>query len=156
MFRIIRDTHFDFMGARKGAAILSALLILATVVSLIAHGGPRYGIDFTGGRLLDLGFSGAEVPAGDVRSALAEQGITDVEVQAYEKGEGGASGVLIRFTGTAQWEVGSGEVSPSQALKERLESEHPGLSIDLRREDSVGPKIGSELRSRAIKAASTE
>ena len=55
---IIRPgTNFDFIGKKTYALILSCFLILIGAVSLIMHGGPRYGIDFAGGVLVQVKFS---------------------------------------------------------------------------------------------------
>ena len=43
------DVNINFVGRRKIAYIVSFVMILASIVSLIAHGGPKYGIDFAGG-----------------------------------------------------------------------------------------------------------
>lgn len=155
MFRIIRETNIDFMGARKVALIISLALIVAGLVSLLAHGGPRYSVDFSGGRLVDLGFGSSDVVAADVRASLARIGLPDVEVQHYgadnlsEEG----NGVILRFKDDQTLATTSGDAaSPSAAIIEALEADNPGLSVDLRREESVGPKIGSELRGRAVQA----
>jgi preprotein translocase SecF subunit len=153
MIRLIGQTNINFMGARKVAFIISALALLAGVVSLIAHGGPHYSIDFAGGRLIELAFVQETVPASDVRDALASIGLSDVEVQNVDSGgaTGANPGVILRFKEEALTTDETGGSPTAQiitALKERVS----GLEVDVRREESVGPKIGSELRGDAIKA----
>jgi preprotein translocase subunit SecF len=47
--QLFKKTHFDFVGKRRWAYAFSALLLGSGIVSLIMKGGPRLGIDFTGG-----------------------------------------------------------------------------------------------------------
>jgi len=51
-----RQTEFDFMGKKQTAIRLSAILILIGIISVIIHGGLKYGIDFAGGTLVQLKF----------------------------------------------------------------------------------------------------
>ena len=154
MFQIIGETHIDFMKSRVLAVCISGAVILAGIISLAAHGGPRYSIDFAGGRLVDLAFVNQPVPASDVRASLARIGLGDAEVQQYEAGAAGEhSGVVVRFKEETTIEGRSvDEVSPTPAIIRALEEDHPGLEVDLRREESVGPKVGAELRNRAIQS----
>jgi len=155
MFKIIGDTRIDFMSRRRVGYIISAVVLLAGIISLIAHGGPRYSIDFAGGRLIEYGFPADDISAGDVREALSSIGLNDVEVVHFDAGgnTGGMSGVTLRIKEEHLDETGAPDaVSPSPAIIEAIQASHPGVSLELRREESVGPKIGSELRGRAIQA----
>ena len=56
-FEIIkRDTNIDFVGMRKYAYVFSAVLLLASFLSLLVKGGPQYGIDFAGGFNIQVKF----------------------------------------------------------------------------------------------------
>ncbi|MFC1896779.1 hypothetical protein ACFL0Q_09015 [Thermodesulfobacteriota bacterium] len=57
------DINLDFVGKRKIAFGFSFVVILLSVLSLIIHGGPRYGVDFAGGVLLQLKFGSFTTPA---------------------------------------------------------------------------------------------
>lgn len=153
MFRLIGQTQFDFMKPRKVAMSISGVLILAGLVSLIAHGGPHYSIDFAGGRLVELAFLNQSVSAREVRDTLSDAGLPDVEVQIVEAGgaTGEHPGVILRFKDDALDEEAAGG-SPTSRIISALEASSPGLEIDVRREESVGPKVGSELRGDALKA----
>jgi preprotein translocase subunit SecF len=72
MKQLLVGTKFDFMGKRKYAAIGSGLAILISIVSLVAHGGPRLSIDFTGGTLVQILFD-KDVSLGDIRDALSRE-----------------------------------------------------------------------------------
>jgi preprotein translocase SecF subunit len=153
MFEVIRETHVDFMRVHKIAYVISGGLILAGIVSLIAHGGPRYSIDFAGGRLVELAFD-RTVSAADVRSAVSEVGISGAEVQHFQAQAGGErAGVILRFKSEAiAGGAGQDSESPTGRIIEALERREPGLGVEVRREESVGPKVGGELRGRAVKA----
>jgi preprotein translocase subunit SecF len=91
MIQLLHDTKINFMGARKWAYLFSSLIILVGMVSLVMKGGPRPGVDFAGGLLLDVRFSQA-VRADDIRSALGVVGMHNAEIQAVE----GGNDALIR------------------------------------------------------------
>lgn len=155
MLKIIGDTKIDFMARRRIGYIFSGILLLVGLISLIAHGGPRYSIDFAGGRLIEYGFPADDLSAGDVRAALSSIGFDDVEVVHFDAGgnTGEMSGVTLRIKEERLDETGSPDAaSPSPAIIAAIQAAHPGVSLELRREESVGPKIGSELRGRAIQA----
>ena len=76
MFEILVGTKFKFMEKRRGAYVLSVILILASLGSLIAQGGPKESIDFTGGNLLYIAFD-QTVNTGDVRRAADDAGLFD-------------------------------------------------------------------------------
>src|SRR6185295_12336986 len=80
--QLFKKTNFDFIGKRYWAFLVSALLLSSGVVSLVAKGGPKLGIDFTGGTLIQLGFKQA-VPLQDVRALLGGQGYADAELQDF-------------------------------------------------------------------------
>ena len=56
---IKRDINLDFIGKRKIAFVLSIVCILISIGSLILHKGPKYGIDFAGGTLIQVKFVSA-------------------------------------------------------------------------------------------------
>ena len=74
--------NVDFVGSRRWAMLLSGCLIVAGLVSLALHGGPNYGIDFTGGTIVQV-----RVPPGTtarrIRAALRESGLPLVTVQQF-------------------------------------------------------------------------
>ncbi|NNF08258.1 MAG: protein translocase subunit SecF, partial [Candidatus Eisenbacteria bacterium] len=74
MFEVFVGSKIDFMSKRKMAYVISAILVLASLGSLIAQGGPKESIDFTGGTLLDVRFNQV-VDVADVRAAASAGGI---------------------------------------------------------------------------------
>ena len=128
-----KETHFDFMGRRRLAAVLSAVFITLAIGSLFVQR-LNFGIDFTGGILLELGYPEAADIAG-IRDQLAAGGYSDAQVQNF----GTAKDVLVRLP--PQEGVDGSEVR--EKLRRVLDVD--AGSIDLRRVDFVGPQVGQEL-----------
>jgi preprotein translocase subunit SecF len=76
---IFKHTNFDFLGKKWPFIIVSLLLTAAGLFSLWIKGGPRYGIDFTGGALMDVNFI-KRPPAEAIRSALHKRVSGEIEV----------------------------------------------------------------------------
>ncbi len=91
MIRILKETHFNFIGARKKAFIISAVLIVAGIISLILRGGLNYGIDFSGGTLIQLHFDNA-ISTAEIRNALNDIGLSEAQIQRF----GTANDFLIK------------------------------------------------------------
>ena len=128
------DLNIDFMGRRKLAMLLSAVFLTVAVISLLLRG-LTFGIDFTGGTLIEVGYDQAiELQA--VRDALAEGGFNDAQVQQF----GTTQDVLIRMA--PREDVKSAELS-DQVFR-LLSSSYQGR-VELRRVEFVGPQVGDEL-----------
>jgi preprotein translocase subunit SecF len=132
--RIFRGAHYDFLGLRKRAYVLSAALILVGLASLVLHGGARYGVDFTGGTLLDVVFT-EPTSVADVRGVIAGAGLENAQIQQL----GDSNEYLIR---TQAFE---GIVENVEALL----SQSYGPDGFTMSADAVGPKVGSELQRKA-------
>ena len=118
------------------AAVLSALLIIASVGSLAVRG-LNFGIDFTGGVLLEVGYVG-EADLSDIRQRLASGGFGDAQVQNF----GTAKDVLIRTL--PRDGVDSGEVGEKILAVLKAGDQ----VVELRRAEFVGPQVGEELAER--------
>jgi len=136
------NANFNFIGKRKIARIFSIALILIGVGSLIIQGGPKLGIDFTGGTSLRLQFEKG-VSIGEVRSAIASLGIGNAEIKNF----GNSADILIRVQ--EQETSGAGI---TDAIKAELSKVFPDNPYVERSKDSVGPKIGAELRTKTVTA----
>ncbi|MGI9311646.1 MAG: protein translocase subunit SecF, partial [bacterium] len=90
-----RATRIDFLGQRKAAAVVSSLLLAASVIALVARG-LNFGIDFTGGTLVEVGYQ-QPVEIESVREALRQSDFDDAVVQHF----GTARDVLVRLPTTA-------------------------------------------------------
>jgi preprotein translocase subunit SecF len=139
--RIIKaKTSFDFLGPlrRKLAIALSSLVILAAFVSMVAHHQPlEFGIDFTGGILLEVGYPG---PANveKVRRNLEDAGFADAQVQVF----GAPSELMVRLP--PQGEQDADKLR--SVLKDAVSAGVEG--VDLKRVESVSPQVGRELAER--------
>ena len=134
--RLIKDkTNINFLGdqRRKIALAISAVAIIASVVSLGVRG-LEFGIDFTGGILLEVGYpEPADLDA--IRVDLAEAGFDDAQVLLF----GEATDVLVRLP--PQTEGNQQEIR--RQLQNTLEEGSAG--VELRRVESVSPQVGGEL-----------
>lgn len=130
-----QETKFDFMGKRKLALAFSAILIVASIFSL-ASKGLNFGLDFTGGTLLEVGYPQA-VELHDLRAALDKAGYGDAIVQHF----GTARDVLVRVA--PRKDVSSSEIGDT-ILKILKESSNG--TATMRRQEYVGPQVGDELR----------
>ena len=130
-------TQLDFMGKRKIAMAFSALLILASIVSLVSQG-LALGLDFTGGTLIEVSYQqGVELKP--IRNSLEQAGYKDATVQHF----GEASEVLVRLP---PQEKDKDKVG-SQILQ--VLSQEASGSVALRRIEFVGPQVGDELRDQS-------
>jgi preprotein translocase subunit SecF len=136
-----KNPKINFVGAMKVAFTFSAALVVVSAVLMLIHGGPRLSIDFTGGSVLQVKI--APTPeVQDIRSALEAKGYEGVQVTEF----GSADEFLITFPTPVE---AVATLDAAQLLLNELRSGLPGAEIELRREESVGPKIGGELRTAA-------
>ena len=134
--RIFNKTNIDFVGKSAIAKFLSMALIIAGLASLVMKGGPALSIDFTGGTIAQLQFNNA-VDVSELRSTLAENGFESSEIITF----GSPNEVLIK----TQFSGANSELESN--LRTAIKSE-----FQVRRVESVGPKIGKELQSDALSA----
>jgi len=138
------DVNINFIGKRRIAYVFSAVLILASIISLIAKGGPSYGIDFSGGTLVQIRFS-EPVSPGDIRSSLKSLKMDITSVQEF--GQAHEAEYLIRAsTSTAAME------SLAATMSKALTDAYPDNPVEVRRVEMVGPKVGKDLREKALLA----
>ncbi len=129
------QTNFDFMGKRRLALILSGVLLLVSFGSLATRV-LNFGIDFTGGTLIEVGYT-EPVDLTRVRNTLDEAGFGEAVVQHF----GTARDVLIRM-------APRDEVSKAKLGDEvfaALQDTSGGDQLSLRRVEFVGPQVGEEL-----------
>ncbi len=134
------DTRIDFIGKGKYAAIASAIVILTTAGLLLYHGGLKYGVDFAGGLLIQIKFA-KPVGIGDLRSGLEGMGYKDANVQQF----GGANEFLVRVEKAPE---NLEEIS--KTLQASLQERFKGQGAEIRRVEMVGPKVGKDLKEKAL------
>ena len=139
------DTNINFIGVRRIAYAVSLTLILMGVVALILRGGPRQGIDFAGGMIVQAKIH-ADKEAGfeAVQQALKNVELPGLVVQSMldETDE-----YLIRISN-----VDMDTEAVKQTVKSALEQHIPGSQVEIRRTEMVGAKVSSDLRSKALEA----
>jgi preprotein translocase subunit SecF len=136
------DINLNFIGRRKIAFLFSGALILITFVLLFARGGPNYGVDFAGGILIQVRFN-QQIKTDNIRDALRAIAMEDSLIQEF--GERDANEYLIR--------VSKADVDLSDLSREvnnALDSAFGEQNVEVRRIEMVGPKIGKDLREKAL------
>jgi preprotein translocase subunit SecF len=141
--RLFKDAHYSFMAGRRRAYIASAVLIAIGIVSIVLHGGLDYGVDFTGGTLVQVEFN-EQVDAADLRSVVEEAGFAGAAIQGF----GGEREYLVRLQ-TFEEVAGEGEVERMLAALSAAFGED-GYTV--LRVEAVGPKVGEELQRKAALA----
>ena len=137
-----RVTEIDFMGKRGMAVTLSSIAILIGIVSILIHGGLKYGIDFAGGTLVQLKFvNPPEIE--EIRDGLKTIGLGESEIQEF----GSKNHILIRV------ERSEGKLEEvGKRVKDSLigEGKYQAEDIVIERVEMVGPKVGKDLREKAL------
>ncbi|MDC0225017.1 protein translocase subunit SecF [Deltaproteobacteria bacterium] len=134
----------DFLSFKRTAAVFSAILILGGIASIVAHQGLKYGIDFRGGTNVQIQFP-TTPDLDQLRQFFAEKGMKNVVLQTF--GDAADQEILLGLpTGSP---LGTGEKLTSE-LRKILLPQHPKLEI--RRIETIGPKVGDELKISAVQA----
>jgi preprotein translocase subunit SecF len=138
------DINIDFIGKRKIAFAGSLILIAISIISLLTRGGPRYGIDFAGGTVVQVKFSEETKPQA-IKNALRsmEMGITSIQGFGKEK----EHEFLIRAGESTE-----ALESLASEIKQKLDTAYPQDKAEVRRVEMVGPKVGKDLREKALLA----
>lgn len=137
------DTKIDFVGMRRIAYVLSVVVILIGFASIAMNGGLRYGIDFAGGAVVQVKF---DKPVEDeaIKKSLASADLPGLSIQRFGEGD---EDYLIRISDT-----GSSADSIRQAVSAALQQNLKDVSFSVQRLEMVGPKVGADLRSKAVEA----
>jgi preprotein translocase subunit SecF len=135
--------NINFIKIRKIALVLSGIVLLMGLISLMARGGPNYGIDFLGGTMVQVRFKTPQ-PITTVRAAIERLNVGDTVVQEF----GDSREVLIRV------EKSSAEVRELTTQIRNAMSEAFGGkdAFEVRRVETVGPTVGADLRHKALLA----
>ena len=125
---------FNFMAKRKVALAFSILLIIASISSL-AIKGLNFGLDFTGGTLIEVGYQ-QSADLNKIRNRLTTAGFGDAVVQNF----GSSKDVLVRLAPR--------ENTTSQSLGDKILTalKKDNADVEMRRQEFVGPQVGDELR----------
>ncbi len=137
---IPHNTRFDFIGKKKYTLWISAIALLISFGSVFFHGGLRYGVDFAGGLVAEIKFS-KPTDVSEVRSATEAIGLKDAVVQKF----GGENEFLIRV------EKSSSDLEAmSKSIQNSLQEQFKTTPLEIRRIELVGPKVGKDLKTKAM------
>ncbi len=135
--QFFRNTNIDFLGKRKYFAIISAILIFSSFAVIVGFG-IDYGIDFTGGTELAIKFD-KDINTDQIRQAVEKAGYKGAEIKSF--GEDRQFLIRVRESGKT-----------AEKLVDILKTNFPDNPLTLLKTDTIGPKIGKELRSMGVLA----
>ncbi len=143
MLRILHNTRIDFIRLWRPAAIGIALFVIPGLL-WVAATNFNYSIEFTGGTLIRVGFP-QQPNVADVRATLASNGVSGAEIATFGQNE-----LVIRAQGAANDSVGADAVD--RRIRSALTSRFGEQGYTVIRRESVGARVGSELRQQATLA----
>lgn len=134
MHLLSKETNINFVGVRKYALAISALMLIIAIYS-IATKGLNFGIDFTGGTMIEIAYP-EQADLSGIRDTLANNGYEDAVVQNF----GSISDVLIRLPVIE----GQNMATLSDEVVSLLEQSTTS-ALDVKRVEFVGPQVGEDL-----------
>jgi len=141
--RFIRESNINFVGRRRIFFIVSAVALLLSILSVLLHGGFNYGVDFTGGTLLQVRFT-ESVGTDEIRAAVNAVAEGEASIQQDEAGD-----FIIRVRAR---EFDTGDSPFSERIRAQFAESFPDNEFEVLREETVGPRISKELQSKVLLA----
>jgi preprotein translocase subunit SecF len=144
--RIFANANYDFLSRRRIAYLITlAVIVPGLLLALIR--GANYSVEFTGGTLMQVQTQ-QPVDVGAVRNALATRGIPNAEIQTF----GSERELVIRARLAKQGSDQDDTQATSAAIQQALDAVLGRGSYSILRTEAVGPKVGGELRHKALMA----
>jgi preprotein translocase subunit SecF len=144
MFRLFDQASYDILKNARVAFIVAAVFAIPGLL-LLAVRGPNLSIEFTGGTLIELTALDSTIRTQEIRTALTDAGIPDPEIQTY-----GAPNEFVIRARLESEQVGNETTQQTeQAIRAALTDAFGEGSFEVERADAIGPKVGSELRTKA-------
>jgi preprotein translocase subunit SecF len=141
MVELFKEIKVDWLGKRKLFLTISGAIIAIGMMSLIAKGGFRYGVDFKGGTVVTVRFQ--EKPqVEEIRTLLRENGAENSQIQELRSGQ---NDILIEFQGDIEADASVGRDVILTALNKGYAGKFTILSAT-----SIGPKVGDDLKRQAV------
>jgi preprotein translocase subunit SecF len=137
-------TNINFLKYRKLAYLVSAAIIVAGFISLAVKGGPRFGVDFAGGLSIQVRFAKA-LDLATITKAMDGVGLDNVVVQRF--GQDDANEFLIRAS-----DNNVNQETVRASVEAALAKHLPDSGFSVQRLEMVGPKVGADLRGKALEA----
>lgn len=148
MFRFFDKADYDILKMRKNAAIVAFGFMIPGLL-LLAVRGLNQSIEFTGGTLIELRAISPDIDTEALRSAIRQSGIEGSEITRF----GSPNEFIIRARLDPRAEVTEESTQATRAAIEgALENAFGTDSYEIVRTDAIGPKVGGELRRKAILA----
>jgi len=142
MLQIFVDPQYNFIGRRRWAYLISIVFILIGVGSMVAKGGLRYGIDFSGGTLIQVRFE-RPVPVERIRAALERIRLGESVIQEF----GDPREFILRLP-----LVETSAEAVTRQVQEALGKDGSLGKLEVRRVEFVGPQVGRDLQIQALYA----
>ena len=139
MLQVFVNPNYDFIGKRRWAYLISLAFIALGVGSMALKGGLQYGIDFSGGTLIQVRFE-KPVAVDAIRRALDRIRLGESVIQEF----GDPREFMIR--------VGSSAEQVARSVQEALTQETALGPLEIRRVEFVGPQVGKDLQLQALYA----
>jgi preprotein translocase subunit SecF len=143
--RLFANANYDFLGHRRIAFLISAAFIVPGLLLLLIRG-VNYSVEFTGGTLIQVQTT-TPVNVGAVRDALAARGVTGAEIQTF-----GSDRELAIRARTAAGTDPNDTQAGSALVRQALDGVLGAGTYTVLRTEAVGPKVGGELRHKAMMA----
>ena len=138
------DTQIDFVGKMRIAFTVSLIAIAVSIASLVVHGGPNWGIDFAGGTVVQVKFTGG-VDIDKIRSTLEGIHLEGITIQQF--GTKTDYEYLIRTAESTEDLKGL-----SGRVEDALQAAFGKGAFEVRRVEVVGAKVGKDLTQKGILA----
>jgi preprotein translocase subunit SecF len=138
-------TNIDFVGFRYKCFMISGVIIVAGLVSLAIRGGPRLGVDFKGGTLVQVRFN-QEVPIQDVRASMARAGYGKAEIVTY----GSAQEYIIKLEQVSEADLAA------QSLTDALKLAEPGRTWRIVMKREIPPDISKGFDGASLVTAESD
>ncbi|HWP36623.1 MAG TPA: protein translocase subunit SecF [Gemmatimonadales bacterium] len=148
MIRIFAHANYDFLGVRRAAYVVTAAVALPGLLTLAVRGA-NYSIDFTGGTLIELQAHSPAIGDASLRQALVSSGFPGAEIQTF--GTPNEWVIRARLEEAPEAEAESTERTAIAVDSALVRAFGPGTYTIVRTE-AVGPKVGGELRQKALTA----
>lgn len=144
--RLFDKANYDFI-RRRHIAYAATLLLTVPGLLVILLRGVNYSVEFTGGTLIQVQ-SQKPVDVGAVRKALTDRGIEGAEIQTF----GSDRELVIRARVAKKGTDADDTQATAAALQQALDTVLGAGSYTILRTEAVGPKVGGELRQKALLA----
>jgi preprotein translocase subunit SecF len=144
--RLFAHANYDFLGRRNIAYLLTLAIMLPGLVVILFRG-VNYSVEFTGGTLMQIETT-QPVDVGAVRSALTERGVPGAEIQTF----GSDRELVIRARIAKEGTDENDTQATASALQQAMDAVLGPGNYTVLRTEAVGPKVGGELRHKALMA----